>query len=104
MARETNKEYFEREQQRRMLMKFIRRDSMEKMMFAWVNCLRTNMPGVSIEKAITNFIKYHNLEDDLSVVGCTTTYVRMQREYIDYQRIINTQKKDGSNSTETSED
>ena len=101
MARETNKEYFEREQQRRMLMKFIRRDSMEKMMFAWVNCLRTNMPGVSIEKAITNFIKYHNLEDDLSVVGCTTTYVRMQREYIDYQRIIHKSNDDENNECDS---
>lgn len=84
-----------------MLMKFIRRDSMEKMMFAWVNCLRTNMPGVSIEKAITNFIKYHNLEDDLSVVGCTTTYVRMQREYIDYQRIIHKSNDDENNECDS---
>lgn len=84
-----------------MLMKFIRRDSMEKMMFAWVNCLRTNMPGVSIEKAITNFIKYHNLEDDLSVVGCTTTYVRMQREYIDYQRVIHKSSDDEKNECDS---
>lgn len=62
--------------------KFYKRGLIDAMMFGYVNALRFNIPSASIENAIKNFQKHHNLdEDNFNVDSAKVIYNRMQNEY-----------------------
>lgn len=69
------------------LKKFYKRNTADTLMFGYVNALLFNFPTVTVEKAILNFMKHHNLNDDIiNTDTVRTTYYRMQKEYIETQK------------------
>lgn len=67
--------------------KFYKREVVEAMFFGYVNALVMNFPGISAEKAIINFQKYHKLDEELmNIESARKTYNRMQNEYIQIQK------------------
>lgn len=67
--------------------KLYKRNILEVMMFGYVNSLRFNMPTVSIEKAILNFMKHHSIDEEaLNLETAKKSYYRMQNEYIESQK------------------
>lgn len=63
--------------------KFYKRHSIDAMMFGYVNALRFNIPSASVDFAIKNFMKHHNLtEEEMNIESARTIYNRMQNEYI----------------------
>lgn len=69
------------------LTKFIKRRQEDIMMFAHVRCLISNLPTVSVEKGILNFLKTYDIPEDSSTLdSIRSTYNRMQQEYFDSQK------------------
>lgn len=67
--------------------KFYKREVIEAMFFGYVNGLIINFPGISVEKAIINFQKYHNVDEEMmNIESARTTYNRMQKEYFQLQK------------------
>lgn len=63
------------------LLKFHKRDSIDKLMFAHVNSLVTNMP-ITVDKALANFMKHYGLNDgDIKFDSLRVTYFRMRNEF-----------------------
>lgn len=73
--------------------KFFRQPPFNMMMFGWVYGLKLNIPSVTIEEAIKNFMKNNNLHGDVdvNVHTLTSTYRRMLSEYMD---ALKTKKED----------
>ncbi len=69
------------------LSKFIKRKQEDIMMFSHVRCLISNLPTVSVEKAILNFLHSYNIAEDSSTLDTIrSTYNRMQSEYFEAQK------------------
>jgi hypothetical protein len=67
--------------------KFYKREVAEAMFFGYVNGLVLNFPGISVEKAIENFQKYHKIDQELmNSETARKTYFRMQKEYFEVQK------------------
>jgi len=67
--------------------KFLTKEAYQHIFFGYMNCLRYNLPTISIEKGIQNFMKYHNLNDDnFNAESAKVTYYRMIKEFTNMQK------------------
>lgn len=67
--------------------KFLSKEAHKHILFGYVNAVRHNLPTVSVDKAILNFMKYHNLNDDnFNRDSARVTYNNMVKEYINFQK------------------
>ena len=67
------------------LHKFLKADSYDKFMWSWVTCLRKNLPTVTVDAALQNFIAYFHLDPD-KIESMRVKYYRMCNEFIDLQK------------------
>ncbi len=66
---------------------FARRDTIDKLMFGWVRCMTTTLPGVSKEKALAMFAKEFSLADEeFNIPSQAARYTRMMREFYEDQK------------------
>lgn len=66
------------------LPKLVKRNAYDLVMFGFIQGIRFNFSGISIDTAIGFFRKAYNLtEEDLNTETARTTYSRMQTEYLD---------------------
>lgn len=69
--------------------KFYRKQAFDYIFFGHINCLRFNVLNgqdieKSIDRAITNFIKYYKLEEsELDTSSLKTKYLRMFQDFMD---------------------
>jgi len=54
---------------------FYERRQQELMMFSWVQCLKLNLPTITIQKAIEQFLSYFNIDGDVD--SLRTIYYRI---------------------------
>jgi hypothetical protein len=67
--------------------KFCKRQPIEVLMFGWVNALRFNLPTITVEKAVLNFMDHNNIDEEvLSINTALSTYNRMQKEYFQMEK------------------
>jgi len=67
--------------------KFLTKESYKYVMFGYLNALRYNLPTITIDKSIRNFMKYHGLDDDtFNSDSARVTYYRMLKEYTEMQK------------------
>lgn len=65
-----------------MLCKFYKRNLFDHMMFAHVKCIQHNLPTVTIEKAVLNFIDMYDIDEgEVSAESLRLKYYRMDSEY-----------------------
>lgn len=65
-----------------LLAAFQRRDTVDKLMFGWVQAFQRALPGVSVEKALSIFASHYGLsEADFNIPSQKTRYQRMVREF-----------------------
>lgn len=68
--------------------KFYKREAYEALFFGYINAWRFNFPGVTLEQAILNFQKHHQLDEDLmNMESAKSLYNRMAKEYINLQKV-----------------
>lgn len=60
--------------------KFFRRKHMDIALFFWVESTRKNLPSVSIERSIIQFVEYYDMQR-LEINSLAKTYQRMQKEF-----------------------
>lgn len=60
------------------LNKFYKRSQIDLIVFSWVQCLKLNIPSISIEKAINQCLNYYEIEGDTG--RYLKTYYRMIEE------------------------
>lgn len=58
--------------------------------FGWVNSTQENLPTVSIQKAILNYMNKHQIsEDEQNIETLTTRFKRMKLELLESQKSSN---------------
>lgn len=73
-----------------LLTAFQRRDTVDKLMFGWVQGMQRALPGVGVEKALALFAKeYHLSEADFNVESQRIRYQRMVKEFWDDRKTKN---------------
>ncbi len=70
-----------------MIHKFIKRRTLDSLMFAYVMGMKRALPAVTVTKALELFQNDFELTEDEFDIDCMrVTYQRMQSEYIDFLR------------------
>ena len=66
----------------RLLTAFARRDTVDKLLFGWVECMLTTLPGVSIQQALAAFAKKYEIAPaDFNIESQATRYQRMVKDF-----------------------
>ena len=64
--------------------RFFKRNCYENLLFGWVTSIRYFLPGVTIPKAIDQFFKYYEVdENEFSKNNAKVIVNRMTKEYFD---------------------
>ncbi len=67
--------------------KFYRKSILDVMIFTWIDCQRTTIPGISVENSALSFLKHQNIpEEELTIAKITQTFFRIQKELIDERK------------------
>lgn len=67
--------------------KIYKRSFTDAYFFGWINSIRKNLPTVSIEKAVLNFMNEHDLTDaDVCMETIVSKFKRMNDEYFESQK------------------
>jgi hypothetical protein len=61
--------------------KFIKRRTFDVLLFGWISSLRHNLPGVTLDQAVSQFLAHFGLtEEEHSLDTAKRTYLRMVNE------------------------
>jgi hypothetical protein len=63
------------------LLKFFKRRQEHLMMFSWVQSVKHNLPSVTVEKAIEQYLDFYNIDADIQYMA--VNYHRMLKELKD---------------------
>lgn len=64
--------------------KFLKRRQDSVMMFTWVQCSKFNLPSVSVQKAISQFLDFYNIDGDTKALE--TEYNRILKDLMESER------------------
>ena len=67
------------------LSKLLRRNAYHHILFGYVIGVRNNLPGMSVQNAIGQFVKHFELDKDTNPETLRLTFIRMEQEF--YQHI-----------------
>lgn len=64
-----------------------RLNSLDTMIYTWINAQRFLIPGLSVENSALSFLKHHQIdEQDLTLDKIKMTYFRVQKDIINEKK------------------